>query len=163
MRDFAGTVRESADIVRVIADYVALKGTGHSVKGLCPFHSEKTPSFWVHRDKRFYHCFGCGAGGDVFEFVMRIERASFPEALRIVAEKCGVPVPADTGAWGGGKQAEERQELLDLYSRAAAHYHSLLGGPDAGLARQALAKRQVSAESTARFQLGYAPQITAAR
>src|SRR5438046_1531266 len=99
MRDFAGTVRESADIVRVVSDYVQLKGGGSALKGLCPFHSEKTPSFWVHRDKRFFHCFGCGAGGDIFEFVMQIERAPFPESVRIVADKCGIAIPASTGSF----------------------------------------------------------------
>ena len=84
MNNFAETVRNSADIVQVVSEYVTLKGAGTALKALCPFHSEKTPSFSVHREKQVFHCFGCGAGGDVFEFVKRIENVSFPEALRIV-------------------------------------------------------------------------------
>ena len=94
MNNFTETVRNSADIVRVVSDYVSLKGAGNTLKGLCPFHSEKTPSFTVHRDKQFFHCFGCHAGGDVFSFVMLAEKVSFPEAVELVAEKCGIPVPA---------------------------------------------------------------------
>src|SRR5437773_9719656 len=90
MNHFTETVRRSADIVRVVSDYMSLKGAGSAFKGLCPFHSEKTPSFSVHREKQIFHCFGCGAGGDVFAFVMLAEKVSFPEAVRIVAEKCGV-------------------------------------------------------------------------
>jgi DNA primase len=156
MRDFAGTVQESADIVRVISDYgVTLKGAGSQLKALCPFHSEKTPSFSVHRDKRLFHCFGCGVGGSVFQFVMLIERVEFPEALRIVAEKCGIPIPTD--GTGADRRGEERKQLLDLYSQAAAFYRSKLNDPEAVQARQALAKRQVNAASLDRFQLGYAP------
>src|ERR1043166_6700410 len=88
MNNFTETVRNSADIVRVVSDYVSLKGTGSTLKGLCPFHSEKTPSFTVHRDKQFFYCFGCHAGGDVFNIVMLAEKVPFPEAVEIVAEKC---------------------------------------------------------------------------
>src|SRR5262245_66101445 len=93
MNNFTETVRNSADIVRVVSDYVNLKRTGNTLKGICPFHSEKTPSFTVHRDKQFFHCFGCQAGGDVFSFVMLTEKVSFPEAVELVAEKFGVPLP----------------------------------------------------------------------
>ncbi|HEX4999745.1 MAG TPA: DNA primase [Terriglobia bacterium] len=158
MRDFAGTVRESADIVRVVSDYgVTLKGSGAALKALCPFHSEKTPSFSVHRDRRLFHCFGCGVGGDVFEFVMLTERVPFPEALKIVAEKCGIPIPSNPGSFGEDKKAEERRQLLELYTQAAAHFRDMLNEPEGAPARQALAKRQVNATSVERFQLGYAP------
>ena len=91
MKNFAetvrDTVRESADIVRVVSEYVALKDRGNSLLGLCPFHSEKTPSFNVSRSRQFFHCFGCSVGGDVFKFVQLIEHVSFPESVRIVADK----------------------------------------------------------------------------
>jgi len=91
MRNFSDTVRDSADITRVISDYVALRGSGNSLKGLCPFHTEKTPSFTVRRDKQFFFCHSCKVGGDVFKFVMLAERVTFSESVRIVAEKSGVP------------------------------------------------------------------------
>src|SRR2546425_11489484 len=111
MKNFAETVRDSADIIRVVSDYVSLKGAASTLKALCPFHSEKTPSFSVHREKQVFYCFGCGAGGDVFEFVKRSENVPFPEAVRIVAEKFGIPVPANPGF--DDRKAEERQQLFD--------------------------------------------------
>src|SRR5437867_1125353 len=124
MNHFTETVRRSADIVRVVSDYMSLKGTGSAFKGLCPFHSEKTPSFSVHREKQIFHCFGCGAGGDVFAFVMLAEKVSFPEAVRMVAEKCGVPIPAIPGP--EDKKFEERQRLFEIYERAASYFHQRL-------------------------------------
>src|SRR5579863_7400181 len=97
MKNFSETVRNSADIVNIVSEYVSLKGSGNTFKGLCPFHSEKTPSFIVHRDKQFFHCFGCHAGGDVIKFVTLIENVAFPEALRIIADKLGIAVPTDQG------------------------------------------------------------------
>jgi DNA primase len=155
MRNFSDTVRDSADITRVISEYVALKGTGNTLKGLCPFHSEKTPSFVVHRDKQFFHCFGCNAGGDVFKFVMLIDRVGFPESVRIVADTCGIPIPADTGMVD--KKADERKELLDVHEQAGAWFRKLLSSDDAAWARQVLEKRQINEEFAERFGLGYAP------
>src|SRR5919204_1382335 len=94
MSNFAQELKQQADIVRVIGDYVKLKKSGaQNFSGLCPFHNEKTPSFSVHATRQFYHCFGCGASGDVFSFVQKIENLTFPEALRAVAQKVGVPLP----------------------------------------------------------------------
>src|ERR1041385_3607938 len=98
MKKFSETVKNSADIVRVVSGYVTLKGAGNTLKGLCPFHPEKTPSFTVHRDRQFFHCFGCNVGGDVFKFVELAEKASFPEAVRIVADMYGIPVPTGSPA-----------------------------------------------------------------
>ena len=89
----AEKVKTQADIVRVVSEYVRLKKTGKDFSGLCPFHQEKTPSFTVSPTKQIFYCFGCGKGGDVFNFVMEMERCEFPDALRIVAEKCGVSLP----------------------------------------------------------------------
>src|SRR5438105_2822402 len=140
MNNFTETVRNSADIVRVISDYVSLKGVGHTLKGLCPFHSEKTPSFTVHRDKQFFHCFGCHAGGDVFKFVMLAETMPFPEAVELVAEKCGIAIPAGVD----NAKFDERKQLFEIYERAAAYFQQMLSSDDAMAARQVLEKRQVS-------------------
>jgi DNA primase len=156
MNNFAENVRNSADIVQVVSEYVTLKGTGTALKALCPFHSEKTPSFWVHRDKQFFHCFGCGAGGDVFKFVMRIENVSFPEALRIVAEQFGVPVPAVTGF--DEKKLEEKTQVLEANERAVTHFQQALTSEAALPARQVLQKRQIAPAFVEKFQLGYAAQ-----
>src|SRR5262245_65174967 len=95
--DFAYSVKQQADIVRVIGDYVKLKKSGgQNYSGLCPFHNEKTPSLSVHATRQFYHCFGCGASGDVFSFVQKVENISFPESVRVVAQKLGVPLPKVT-------------------------------------------------------------------
>src|SRR5580704_108543 len=90
---FADRVKQQADIVRVVGDYVSLRKSGQNFTGLCPFHSEKTPSFAVHPTKQIYHCLGCGVGGDVFKFVMEMDKITFPEAVRVVAEKSGIPIP----------------------------------------------------------------------
>src|SRR5216684_625218 len=90
---FAEKVKQQADIVRVVGEYVRLKKTGKDFSGLCPFHQEKTPSFTVSPIKQIFYCFGCGKGGDIFNFVMEMERCEFPDALRLVAEKCGISIP----------------------------------------------------------------------
>src|SRR5438128_3215217 len=154
MNHFTETVRRSADIVRVVSDYMSLKGAGSAFKGLCPFHSEKTPSFSVHREKQIFHCFGCGAGGDVFSFVMLMEKVSFPEAVRIVAEKCGVPVPAEPGM--EDKKYDERKQLFEIYDRATTYFQQKLSTEEAAVARQALEKREIQPAYIERFRLGYA-------
>ena len=94
LSDFKETVRQQADIVRVIGDYIQLKKAGaQNFVGLCPFDGEKTPSFSVHATRQFFHCFGCGKSGDVFKFVQEREQISFPEAIKSVAEKMGIPLP----------------------------------------------------------------------
>jgi len=154
MNNFTETVRNSADIVRVVSDFVSLKGTGNTLKGLCPFHSEKTPSFTVHRDKQLFHCFGCHAGGDVFSFVMLAEKMPFPEAVELVAEKCGIPIPA-----GGPdtRKSDERKQLFEIQERAAAYFQEMLSTGEAAPARQILEKRQIKASFVKRFGLGYGP------
>jgi DNA primase len=154
MNNFTETVRNSADIVRVVSDFVSLKGTGNTLKGLCPFHSEKTPSFTVHRDKQFFHCFGCHAGGDVFSFVMLAEKVPFPDAVELVAEKCGVPIPA---AGSDTRKSDERKQLFEIQERAAAYFQEMLSTDEAAPARQVLEKRQIKASFIKRFGLGYGP------
>src|SRR5438105_15673332 len=95
--DLAYMVKQQADIVRIVGDYVKLKKAGaQNFSGLCPFHQEKTPSFSVHATRQFYHCFGCGASGDVFSFVQKLENLTFIEAVRVVAEKLGIAIPKQT-------------------------------------------------------------------
>jgi DNA primase len=154
MNNFTETVRNSADIVRVVSDYVSLKGAGNTLKGLCPFHSEKTPSFTVHRDKQFFHCFGCQAGGDVFSFVMLAEKLAFPEAVELVAEKCGVPIPT---SGRDSRKSDERQQLFEIHERAAAYFQQMLSTEDAVAARQVIEKRKIGSAFVKRFGLGYAP------
>src|SRR5256886_17224808 len=114
--DFAYTLKQQADIVRVVGDYVKLKKAGaQNFSGLCPFHSEKTPSFSVHATRRFFHCFGCGASGDVFSFVQKIENITFPEAVRLVAQKMGVPLPKVAySSPEEARDAKHRTELLEI-------------------------------------------------
>src|ERR1700741_4125334 len=102
---FAEEGKKQGGIVRVGGGYVPLKKAGQNFRGLCPFHAEKTPSFNVHPTKQIYHCFGCGQGGDVFKFVMEMEKCAFPEAIRMVAEKCGIAVPRPKE-----RSPEERKE-----------------------------------------------------
>ena len=118
--DFAYTVKQQADIVRIVGDYVKLKKAGaQNFSGLCPFHGEKTPSFSVHATRQFYHCFGCGVSGDVFSFVQKIENITFPESIRLVAQKLGIPLPkAIYSTPGEAKEARLRGQLLDVHERA---------------------------------------------
>src|SRR5205807_5210110 len=117
--DFAYTLKQQADIVRVVGDYVKLKKAGaQNFSGLCPFHSEKTPSFTVHATRQFFHCFGCGESGDVFTFVQNVENITFPEALRLVAQKLGVPMPkVSFSSPAEAHDAQIRMALLDVHVR----------------------------------------------
>jgi DNA primase len=136
---FADRVKQQADIVRVIGEYVRLKKTGQSFTGLCPFHSEKTPSFAVHPVKQIYHCFGCGAGGDVFKFVMEMEKSDFPEAVRTVAEKCGIAVPrARERSPEERREQQQRTALLEMHKEAGDVFPAATGGGSRGQIRARL-------------------------
>ncbi len=156
---FADRVKTQADIVRVISDYVRLKKTGQNFTGLCPFHSEKTPSFAVHPVKQIYHCFGCGVGGDVFSFVMAMDKCEFPEAVRTVAEKCGIPIPQPRARTPEEAQANrQRTTLVEMHKEAAAFFaRQLNDSPEGKIARAYLEDRGLDAAALARFALGYAP------
>src|SRR5580692_10445923 len=157
--DFKETVKQQADIVRIVGDYVKLKKAGaQNYSGLCPFHNEKTPSFSVHATRQFYHCFGCGLSGDVFSFVQKIENITFPEALRLVAQKLGIPLPKTTySSPAEAKEAKLRAQLLDVQERAAAFFQECLKRPEGARAREYLAGRGLDGETIARFRIGYAP------
>ena len=156
--DFAYTVKQQADIVRIIGDYVKLKKAGaQNFAGLCPFHGEKTPSFSVHATRQFYHCFGCGVSGDVFSFIQKIENITFPEAVRLVAQKLNIPLPkASYSTPGEAKEARLRGQLLDVHERAVAFFQECLRRPEGANAREYLRGRGLNDEMIARFRIGYA-------
>ena len=156
---FADRVKQQADIVRVVGEYVRLKKSGQNFTGLCPFHSEKTPSFAVHPVKQIYHCFGCGAGGDVFKFVMEMDKLTFPDALRAVAEKCGIAIPkARERTPEERRENQQRSALVELHREAAAFFAQQLNGTQEGRAAKAyLLDRGLDSEAMSRFALGFAP------
>ncbi len=157
--DFAYTVKQQADIVRIIGDYVKLKKAGaQNFSGLCPFHGEKTPSFSVHATRQFFHCFGCGASGDVFSFVQKIENITFPEAVRAVAQKLGIALPkASYSSPTEAKDAKLRTVLLEIHERACSFFQEQLRRPEGARAREYLAGRGLNGETINRFHIGYAP------
>jgi DNA primase len=156
---FADKVKQQADIVRVVGEYVRLKKSGQNFTGLCPFHGEKTPSFAVHPVKQIFHCFGCGKGGDVFSFVMEMEKCQFPEAVRIVAEKCGIAIPRPKErSPEERKENQQRAALVELHREAQTFFVKQLETTAEGKAARAyLEDRGLNAEAIARFGIGYAP------
>ncbi len=156
---FADKVKQQADIVRVVGEYVRLKKSGQSFTGLCPFHSEKTPSFNVHPVRQIYHCFGCGVGGDVFKFVMEMDKCGFPEAVRTVAEKCGIPIPAKRErSPEERKENQQRAALVEMHREAQTFFvKQLEGTPEGKAARAYLEDRGLDKEAIVRFGIGYAP------
>jgi DNA primase len=159
MSDFAQTVKQQADIVKVIEGYIRLRKAGaQNYTGLCPFHKEKSPSFSVHAVRQFYHCFGCGVSGDVFSFVGKIENVGFPEAVRIVAQKCGIPLPKrEFSSPEEAAGARQRAKLLELHEAATAWFQEQLRGPEGSVAREYLAGRGLTAEGIKAFRVGYSP------
>ncbi len=157
--DFAQTLKEQADIVRIVGEYVKLRKSGaQNFQGLCPFHQEKTPSFSVHATRQFFHCFGCGTSGDVFAFVQKIENISFPEAVRLIAEKLKIPLPKMSYASPEeARAAGLRGGLLDIHERACAFFQEQLRRPEGAHAREYLTSRGLTAEQIAEFRIGFAP------
>ena len=156
---FAERVKQQADIVRVIGEYVRLKKSGQNFTGLCPFHAEKSPSFAVHPTKQIYHCFGCGVGGDVFKFVMEMDKVAFPEAIRVVAEKCGIAIPRPKASSPEErKENQQRTLLVEMHREAQTFFVQQLGGTLEGKAARAyLEDRGLDKDAIARFGIGYAP------
>ena len=127
---FIDDLRQQANIVSVIQDYVSLKLVGNTHKGLCPFHSEKTPSFTVHADKGFFYCFGCQAGGDAFKFLELHEKVGFQDAVRMVAQKFGVAIPeTDASSDDARRDAGLREALLKVHEIAAQFFREQLAAP----------------------------------
>jgi DNA primase len=146
------TIRDRTDLVDLVGRHVALKKAGRSYKGLCPFHHEKTPSFTVNPERGIYHCFGCGVSGNAFEFLMKLEGLTFPEAARALAAGCGVEVP-ESGQGDGGLV----ERVLAANAAAQRFYQRALAGDAGRAARDYLARRGLDAESIERFGIGYAP------
>ncbi|HEY7002474.1 MAG TPA: DNA primase [Candidatus Udaeobacter sp.] len=151
-------VAAANDIVDVIGSYFPLKRAGTNFKALCPFHQEKTPSFMVSSNRQTFHCFGCGAGGSVFRFVMDYEHTDFPSAVRKLAARAGIPVVEMRGAEEEDRRHEARRTLLKLHAAAAEWFHANLLKRDVGeVARKYLKQRGITGETAKNWQLGYAP------
>ena len=148
-------VKQRADVVEVVSEHLPLKSAGSgSFKALCPFHAEKTPSFYVSREKQIWHCFGCEKGGDVFSFLMEMEGMSFPEALRYLGKKVGVEVPE----YSQKPDSNEKAFLIDLHDLAGRFYEKLLHEhPEGEIARDYIASRGIDQELAKKFRLGFAP------
>ncbi|MFN7996209.1 MAG: DNA primase [Bryobacteraceae bacterium] len=153
--DFKEHLKSSVDIVKVIGEYVRLRKTGSSrYTGLCPFHNEKTPSFSVHAGHQFYKCFGCGVSGDVLKFVMEFEHVSFPEAMKLLAERNGIPIPKR--AEYSDPETKLRAAVFQIQELAFEAFQEHLASPAGAEARAYLAKRGVAPDVSAQFGLGYA-------
>ena len=150
-------VRDRTDIVEAVSKSVTLKKVGNNFKGLCPFHSEKTPSFTVSPEKRIYHCFGCGAGGNVFKFAMETQNISFVDAVKQFAESAGVTLPSRDAGSLNDPQYKEREALKNTNELAASYFHSLFNDAEAGLAaRDYLKSRHFTGEVLDKYQIGWA-------
>ncbi len=152
--DFAKELKDQIDIARVVSDYVRLRRFGNRYSGLCPFHNEKTPSFSVYAEHRFFKCFGCDAKGDVFEFVMKIEGVTFWEALKKLAEQSGIPLPKQSAA--GDEKTKLRAVIYEMHEIAADHFKANLTGPDGSNVRGYLKGRGVTQQAAMNFRVGLA-------
>ncbi|MEA3465069.1 MAG: DNA primase [Thermodesulfobacteriota bacterium] len=156
--DIIMQVREQIDIVDLISGYVELKHSGANHKGLCPFHNEKTPSFNVNSTRQIFHCFGCGVGGNVFSFLMRMDGIAFPQAVRRLAEQAGIDIPEDEPNAFELQRRKEREQFNRVYEIATTFYHQvLLNDPRAAQARGYIRRRGFDSDAVRRFRLGYAP------
>jgi DNA primase len=158
---FIDDLRLQANILQVVQEYVPLKKVGRTYKGLCPFHSEKTPSFHVDPEKGFFHCFGCSLGGDVFKFLELHEKLGFQDAVRMLAQKVGLALPEQSevgGDDGTRRDAGLREGLLKAHEVAAAYFKEQLAGPAGARARQQLAARDIPQATIDQLGLGFAPQ-----
>lgn len=152
---FLEELRFRNPITDVIGSYVALKRAGRLQKGLCPFHSEKTPSFVVYEDSNSYYCFGCGAGGDAITFIRTIDNLDYMDAVRMLAARCGMTVPEENV---DKETSRLRERTLAINRETARFYYSALGLPEGKIAREYLLKRKLTPETVKHFGLGYAPE-----
>src|ERR1700741_4680247 len=153
---FIDDLKHQADIVVVIQDYVSLKKTGATYKGLCPFHGEKTPSFHVNRDKGFFHCFGCGVGGDVFKFLELHEKIGFQDAIRQLAQRFGITIPEMEATDEQRANTAEREGLLKIHEAAAIWFAQQLASPAGVRIRKNIADRGISEQTSGALGLGFA-------
>ncbi|MBW2005667.1 MAG: DNA primase [Deltaproteobacteria bacterium] len=150
-------VKKAADIVEVIRQYVELKKRGQNYIGLCPFHSERSPSFTVNQSKQIYHCFGCGRGGDVFTFWMEYHNLDFPQSLKDLAERYNIPLPQKRDLYADRKKAELKEQLFKINDLAGRYFHNILVKSANGKpGRDYFSRRHISQETIAKFRLGYA-------
>jgi DNA primase len=154
---FIDDLKHQADIVTVIEDYVSLRKAGATYKGLCPFHGEKTPSFHVNRDKGFFHCFGCGVGGDVFKFLELHEKVGFAEAVKQLAQRFGLPLPEMEQSDEQRAGVQERETLLKIHEVAAAWFTEQLASAAAARVRALVAERGLTDETAKAIGVGWAP------
>ena len=152
--DIVERVAAANDIVEVISQFVPLKRAGRNFKACCPFHQEKTPSFMVQPEKQLFHCFGCQAGGDVFSFLMKYENLSFPEALKMLADRARITLPEKRYAKG---DSSHKDQIYEIYQCAVELYQRLLAGESGKKARDYLAKRGMTDETLREFKVGWAP------
>ena len=161
-QQFIDDLRLQANIVQVVSEYVPLKKAGTTYKGLCPFHSEKTPSFNVNPEKGFFHCFGCGAGGDVFKFLELHEKLGFQDSVKMLAAKFGLALPERSEGSGEDDAARRdsglRESMLKIHEVAAAYFVEQLAGPAGARARQQLKDRGVTPQTITDLGHGFAPQ-----
>ena len=150
-------VRSRADTVEVISEYLPLKKAGRNYSALCPFHTEKTPSFMVSSAKQVFHCFGCNKGGDIFGFVMKSENLSFPQAVKVLAKKFGVPIPQRRVSASVKRKIDRKEQLFKVNQLSMDYYHELLFGRDGTEAREYLKKRGIGKAVIEEQRLGYAP------
>ncbi len=156
---FAQTVKQQADIVRIVGEYIKLRKSGANWSALCPFHQEKSGSFYLYPATSSYYCFGCHEHGDVFTFVMKMETLTFPEAVRSVATKMGIPLPQrEFNSPEEARNAGLRRQLLDAHEAATQYFEQSLHSPEAARAREYLTLRGVTPETIKTFRIGYAPE-----
>ncbi|MGN1206216.1 MAG: DNA primase, partial [Eubacterium sp.] len=158
--DFVEEVRQRNDIVDIISSYVNLKRSGSNYVGLCPFHNEKTASFSVSGNKQMYYCFGCGAGGNVFTFLMEYENLTFPEALAQLAERAGMTLPEQSETTEDKRRRNVKEQILEIYKIAANYYYAKLNSDRGKEAKNYLLGRELSEETIRHFGLGYSDKYS---
>jgi DNA primase len=153
-------LNDRLDAVAIVGDYMRLEKKGGRWWGLCPFHNEKTPSFTVDPERRMYHCFGCGQGGGIINFVMEMDKLSFPEAVEILARRTGIEIIRENGGFEQSAPEEEgkKEELAELFRRVSVTFHYFLVEKGEGKpAKQYIISRGIDQGMIERFRLGYAP------
>ena len=153
-------IRSRSDIVDVISGYIRLQRKGSNYVGVCPFHNDRNPSMSVNQPRQIYHCFSCGAGGDVFKFVMDYEGLTFPEAMRTLADRAGVELPRQEYSEEAKQQADLKTQILELNRLTAKYYYYMLRQPAGKQGWDYLTGRSLSADTIKRFGLGYASKYS---
>ena len=157
--NFAQTVKQQTDVVRIVGEYIKLRKSGANWSALCPFHKEKSGSFYLYPATASYYCFGCHEHGDVFTFVMKMENLSFPEAVRSVATKMGIPLPQrEFNSPQEAQAAGLRKQLIDVHEAATQYFQQNLHSPEAARAREYMTSRGITPDTITKFRLGYAPE-----